>query len=662
MDIGSDNDPALDGVSPETLKRRVMQERLIIAYESMGRLFQAVFLAVAVVSAVVWTPTNRYMVALWCSLTLLVAVYRLDLLRRFRKMSDEEREANKVALHWKYVIGAALGGISWGLLAVLLWEPSDPSLQALIVLAIVGMCSGSIVTLAAFSEASGSFIATAMGLLMVRLLIEGGSESHAMVALALVYVALVGSYARSASRTLVEGLEMKLLRSRAEDKIRRQALYDELTGLPNRRLLHDRLGQTLARAKRHQQTAALLFLDLDFFKRVNDSLGHRVGDELLVEIARRMRRLLREEDTAARLGGDEFVALITELDDDNQTLASVVQRRAEELREEIERPANIRGNEIHITVSIGISMLDANTADIDDLLKHADTAMYRAKEDGRNLVRFFASEMQEALAHRVRLENALRTALDEEEGLSLYLQPQYNAQMNICGVELLLRWNQAGSFIPPDEFIPIAEDCGLIYPLGDWVINEACAIGATLRHRFAQRDFSVALNVSPRQFRSKGFTETVLSAIERHDLPAGLMELEVTEGLLIEDVDDTIEKISALRDRGVRFSIDDFGTGYSSLSYLKSLPLDTLKIDQSFVRDVLTDPGDASIVRAIISMAATLELEVIAEGVETEDVHRFLVGAGCERYQGFLYNRPIPLSDFLALLDGEKAPVARLIS
>lgn len=661
MQTESDMDPVLETASQEDLERRVMQERLTIAYESMGRLFQAVLVAVLVVSAVVLTPTNGHMVSIWCSITLLVAAYRLGLLRSFRKMSEEQRELDEAPLHRKYVFGAALGGISWGLLAVLLWDPSNASLQALIVLAIVGMCSGSIVTLAAYGEASSVFIATAMGLLMLRLLIEGGSESHAMVALSAVYVILVGSYALRASRTLVEGLEMKLLRSQAEERIRRQALYDDLTGLPNRRLLQDRLGQALARARRHHQTAALLFLDLDFFKRVNDSLGHRVGDELLVEIAGRMRRLLRGEDTAARLGGDEFVALITELDENSQSLATVVQRRAEELRAEIERPANIRGNEIHITVSIGISLLDAATADIDDLLKHADTAMYRAKDDGRNVVRFFASGMQETLAHRMRLENALRSTLDEQQGLSLHLQPQYDVQMQICGVELLLRWEFNGGFVSPGEFIPIAEDCGLIYPLGDWVINEACAIGAELRHRFTQPGFSVALNVSPRQFRSKAFTDTVLNAIERHDLPAGLMELEVTEGLLIEDVDDTIDKISTLRDRGVRFSIDDFGTGYSSLSYLKSLPLDSLKIDQSFVRDVLTDPGDASIVQAIISMATTLDLQVIAEGVETRDVHDFLVDAGCGRFQGFLYNHPIPLAEFMNLLDADVSPVAQLI-
>jgi len=394
---------------------------------------------------------------------------------------------------------------------------------------------------------------------------------------------------------------------------------------------------------------------------VNDARGHSVGGELLVEVARRMRSLLREGDTAARLGGDEFVALVVDLDAGDESVISATRRRAEELRAAIEKPANIRGNEIHVSVSIGISILDANTGSVDDLLKHADTAMYRAKDDGRNVVRFFESEMQDALAKRMDLENALRSALDKGGDLSLFMQPQYDETLDICGIELLLRWYHNDKFVSPAEFIPIAEDCGLIYGLGDWVIEEACRIAAELAEQgclpAADNGFSVAFNVSPRQFRSKSFTDTVLSAIERHQLPSGLIELEVTESLLIEDIEDTIAKMDVLRAQGVRFSIDDFGTGYSSLTYLKALPLDILKVDQSFVRDVLSDPGDASIVRAIISMAKTLDLEVIAEGVETSEIHEFLLDAGCRRFQGYFYNRPMPLVDFLQILSGNASEV-----
>jgi diguanylate cyclase (GGDEF)-like protein len=439
-------------------------------------------------------------------------------------------------------------------------------------------------------------------------------------------------------------------RPQAEETVERQALYDDLTGLPNRRLLKDRLGQAVARAKRRDCQAALLFLDLDFFKRVNDSLGHTVGDHLLVEVAQRMTRLLREEDTAARFGGDEFVALLADIDGDIEQVRSLVRVRGNELRRAIEEPMRILGNEVFVTVSIGVSLLPADTDRVEDLLKHADTAMYRAKEDGRNTLRFFVSDMQEALSRRMELERKLRLALDKNEDLKLFLQPQYDRSLKICGAELLLRWESEGEFVPPDVFISVAEESGLIYRLGDWVIDEACRIGADLVPKVDAKNFSLAVNVSPRQFRQKDFSCKLLLAMQNAKLPAGLIELELTERLLIDDVDEAAAKMQQLRDHGVRFSIDDFGTGYSSLRYLKSLPLDVLKIDQSFTGDLLNDLSDASIVRAIISMAQSLEIEVIAEGVETQATHDFLVAAGCPRFQGFLYSRPVPLAEFRKLL------------
>jgi diguanylate cyclase (GGDEF)-like protein len=413
----------------------------------------------------------------------------------------------------------------------------------------------------------------------------------------------------------------------------------------------------VARNRRAGRQAALFFLDLDYFKRVNDSLGHAIGDQLLVEVAQRLNLILREEDTAARLGGDEFVALLTGIQGDRDQVASLVQRRGDELRQAIEAPMNLSGNEVHITVSIGVSLLPGDTDNVDDLLKHADTAMYRAKDEGRNTLRFFVSEMQQALLTRIDMERRLRQALDANDGLALYLQPQYTREGGVCGAELLLRWLDNGEFVPPSSFIPVAEDSGLIFRLGDWVVDEACRIAQLLtREMNSGEDFSLAFNVSPRQFRQKTFSSKVLEAIEEHRLPTGVIELELTEGLLIDDVEDTVDKMQQLRARGVRFSIDDFGTGYSSLSYLKSLPLDVLKIDQSFVRDVLMDPGDASIVEAIISVARTLNLDVIAEGVETEAARDFLVGAGCYRFQGYLYAPPLPLSEFMALWRPDEAP------
>jgi diguanylate cyclase (GGDEF)-like protein len=478
----------------------------------------------------------------------------------------------------------------------------------------------------------------------------GTRESSVMAAMVVLYLVMMVIFARRANATVISGLEMTYLRTRAEETIERQAFFDELTGLPNRRLLRDRLATCLSRSHRSGAHAALLFLDLDFFKRVNDSFGHSVGDLLLEQVARRLQQLLRDHDTAARLGGDEFVALLTDLDGSVEQVVSLVRRRGDELREAIERPMHIGGNEIHVTVSIGISLLPSDTDNADDLLRHADTAMYRAKDDGRNTLKFFVNEMQETLSRRMAMEQQLRSAMDTGGELTLYLQPQYDRDIRMCGAELLLRWKRDGVFIPPDAFIPVAEDCGLIYRLGDWVMEEACRMGALLLEDIGDRDFSLAFNVSPRQFRKKGFAEKLLATIAAHELPAGLMELELTESLLIDDVEDAAARMHLLRASGLRFSIDDFGTGYSSLRYLKSLPLDTLKVDQSFVRDVLEDAGDASIVRAIVSMAKTLDLEVIAEGVETQQIHDFLVDAGCPRFQGYLYSKPVQLDELRRLL------------
>lgn len=655
MNIDTPEGSRTEGAASAELTERVFIERISLYYESLFTASIAVTINIALVAFLFWQEDFQKQVIGWCVFSLIIVAYRSWILVAYRKQTPGQREERKAYWYRQALLGACLGGSIWGVMGFFLYDPSSMLRQSIVPFLVAGMCAGSIISSAAFAEASILFLVVALSPLITRLVGIGNADAGVMATVAFAYLVFLSVFARQINRTVVEGLEMKLLRSRAEETIQRQALFDELTGLPNRRLLQDRLSQALARAKRQKSKAALMFLDVDFFKRVNDSLGHSVGDELLVEIANRMRALLRDEDTAARLGGDEFVALLTDLSGEGDSLIALVRRRGEELRRSIEQPINIRGNEIHVTVSIGVSLLDGDTQNVEDLLKHADTAMYRAKDDGRNTLRFFVSDMQEALARRMRVEQQLRATLDAKEGLQLFLQPQYNEQMKICGAELLLRWRFDGRFIPPDQFIPIAEDCGLIYRLGDWVIEEACRLGASLAKEGVDQDFSVALNVSPQQFRSKNFTDKVLAALRTQDLPVGLIELEVTEGLLIADVEDTVSKMQVLRAHGVRFSIDDFGTGYSSLSYLKSLPLDTLKIDQSFVRDVLSDPGDASIVRAIVSMAHTLELEVIAEGVETQAVHEFLVAAGCRKFQGFLYSRPMPFDDFAKLLRSDDA-------
>ncbi|GAB5415544.1 MAG: hypothetical protein Cons2KO_31470 [Congregibacter sp.] len=632
------------------IRERVFHACIRQYYEQLSFSVIAVVFNTSLLAIVLWDSADQRLLGSWCVASLSIACYRILTTIRFKRQSEESREASSQVWHRRLLFGTALSGLTWGSAAFFFYDPSDLISSALLAFVVAGMCAGSIVSLSAFAEASILFVCICLLPFIARILMAPDGSSTAMAGFAGMFLFMMVAFGRRVNRTVVSGFEMQFLRSRAEATVERQALFDELTGLPNRRLLRDRLDQTIARVRRHDKSAALLFMDLDFFKRVNDSLGHRVGDQLLMEIAYRMRALLRREDTAARLGGDEFVALLTDIEGDKKQVMEVVRRRGDELRRAIEAPVDIDGNEIHITVSIGVSMLPGDTDDAEDILTHADTAMYRAKEDGRNTLRFFVADMQHELADRMDLERKLRAALDKRDEFSLYMQPQFDEDLKVCGAEFLLRWQRDGEFIPPSVFIPIAEDSGLIYRLGDWVTEEACRIAAALEDDIADRDFSLALNVSPRQFRQKDFTSKILHWINHYNLPPGLIELELTEGLLIDDVDDTAEKMRRLRANGLRFSIDDFGTGYSSLQYLKSLPLDTLKIDQSFVRDVLSDPGDASIVRAVISMSKALDLQVIAEGVETAAIHDFLIDAGCTRFQGYLYSRPRPFEEFLAHL------------
>ncbi len=436
-------------------------------------------------------------------------------------------------------------------------------------------------------------------------------------------------------------------RKASEARIKYQAYYDALTDLPNRRLLMDRLEQAIVRSRRHGHIGALLFLDLDHFKTINDSLGHPVGDALLQEIASRLTQTIRQEDTAARLGGDEFVLLLPEVSDDEDTALSHTQEVAEKVIDAIGRLIKVKQHQLHITTSIGIILFPLQSDDPDDVLKYADVAMYQAKERGKNTYQFYLPTMQQAATERLVLEHELRGAI-ENESLELHYQPQYDNRHNIVGAEALLRWNSSHQgWVPPDEFIPVAEETGLIIPLGAWVMRTACTMLAQLDGT-ANDAMRIAVNVSPRQFRLVDFVETVKTILDETGANPHRLELELTEGMLLGDIEDTISKMGALQQLGVRFAVDDFGTGYSSLSYLKRLPLDVLKVDQSFVSDIESDANDAAIVETIISMARHLGLEVVAEGVETEQQLHFLKQQGCHIFQGYRFSKPLPGS---ALLD-----------
>ncbi len=446
-------------------------------------------------------------------------------------------------------------------------------------------------------------------------------------------------------------------RKLAEAHIERLAYYDALTDLPNRRLLIDRLERDLARARRHKHFGAMLFFDLDRFKNINDSLGHQVGDELLKEVARRLTSDLRLEDTVSRLGGDEFIMILSDMGDEASTAAMQTQAKAEQVKASLSQPYKVLGHDLHITPSIGVAIFpsdDEPDENSNDILRHADTAMYRAKDDGRDAIRFFLPSMQAAADQRLEIEKDLRFALERNE-LCLNFQPQVDQNGWIVGAETLLRWIQRDKgFISPAEFIPVAEATGLILPIGLWVLRQSC-LQIRLWSDQGLHIGHLAVNVSPRQFRQPDFIRQVHSVIQETGVNPQQLGLELTEGMVIDNIKDTIDKMQALKQMGIELSIDDFGTGYSSLAYLKRLPLDILKIDQSFVRDIETDHGDASIVETIISMAHHLDLRVIAEGVETKYELDFLTQRDCKEYQGYYFSRPLKEADFTHLLKSRLA-------
>ncbi len=439
-------------------------------------------------------------------------------------------------------------------------------------------------------------------------------------------------------------------RKAAEDQIRQLAFYDPLTGLPNRRMLLDRLRHALASSARSGVCGALLFIDLDHFKTLNDTLGHDKGDLLLQQVAQRLIDTVREEDTVARLGGDEYVVMLEGLDSARDVAATQATMVGEKIITTLNRPYNLAGHEFHSTPSIGLTLYAGHEVGVDELLKQADLAMYQAKNAGRNGMQFFDPQMQAAVTRRAELEADIRQGILQGQ-FALHYQPQVDVDGRVWGAEALLRWQHpVRGFVSPAEFIPVAEESGHILNLGTWVLDTACAQLVEWSRDPATEGLTLAVNVSSRQFRQQDFADYILGLLDYTGANPKRLKLELTESLLADNLEEVIAKMTALRARGVGFSLDDFGTGYSSLSYLKRLPLDQLKIDQTFVRDVLVDPNDAAIVKTIVALGRTLGLAVIAEGVETPEQQQFLFDNGCTTYQGYLFSRPLPASAFDAFV------------
>ncbi len=436
----------------------------------------------------------------------------------------------------------------------------------------------------------------------------------------------------------------------AEDKIQHLAYYDLLTNLPNRRLLIDRLEHSLAVNARHKNHGAILFIDLDHFKTLNDTKGHSIGDLLLVEVAKRLQSCAREGDTLARLGGDEFVVILEDLNEDAAQAAVQVEALCSKIINAVNQPYHLDNYLYHSSASIGICMFSNQQITVDELLKRADIAMYQAKSAGRNTLSFYDPAMQATLQARAALEFDLRLAIEENQ-FKLYYQMQVDYAGKVHGAEVLIRWQHPiKGLVPPLQFIPLAEETGLILPIGLWVLNTACAQIKAWENDPIASHLQIAVNVSASQFHDPDFVKHVSDMLENYAIQSDRLKLELTESLVLNNVEEAIVKMQSLRELGVRFSLDDFGTGFSSLYCLTKLPLDQLKIDQTFVRNICVNNRDAVVVQTIIGMANNLGIEVIAEGVELEEQRAFLKQHDCNFYQGYLFSKPLPIEAFEAKL------------
>ncbi len=578
----------------------------------------------------------------WLSSFILVAVGRLFLVVLANRAEKTGRHDGQLDLF--FLGGIWLAALLWGTASFLLFPHTSPLHQTVFSIIITGISAGAIASLCPNRPAIVGFLTFTLLPLSAKFLMIQEQNGLVLGILVILYWLVCLSGAQKLHKNITENISLRL-------KIEHQASFDSLTGLPNRRQLLKQLEQELSRASRHKQNGAVLFLDLDNFKTINDALGHKAGDAVLKHVAERLGLNLRKEDIIARMGGDEFVILLPHLDHSIERAAQKSQEIAKKLANTLSASFSIDSREINITPSIGISLFPDQEKAADDILEQADTAMNQAKTAGRNTVRFFLPGMQEAADKRLRLANDLKKAIENDE-FSVYFQPQVQADGTIVGAEGLVRWmHPTRGMIMPGEFILAAEESGIIVDIGNCVLRKICqTVKAWEENHLLKEHQTIAVNISAREFSTPDFVDRIVGTLTETGIKPHHLDIELTEGSLISSVRDTIKKIQALRDYGIKFSVDDFGTGYSSLSYLKSLPLHTLKIDRSFVNDIQSVGNGVNLVEIIITMAGNLGLEVVAEGVETAEELNYLAAKGCRVYQGYYFCKPVPTAEFSTML------------
>ncbi len=621
----------------------VRSEQIRILFSATSTSLLSILICSFILGVVLLDVVDRLAIIAWFCATNLLSLVRLYLYRQFRRLDEDE--LNGVYWYRLAIVTSLASGTAWGIGGFFLFPSESVLHQLFLAFVFAGICAGAITTLSSILTAVRGFVLLALLPVMLRLTQIDHEIATAILVLSVLFVIMILVSAQRLNQTIIESLNVRLQFELAEQTISHQAHFDSLTNLPNRRLLLSTLRQEMAKAERHRRYGAVLFVDLDRFKSINDALGHAIGDDLLVKIAQRLAARLREEDTVGRLGGDEFVILLPEVGDEPESAGSHATRIADEIRSLFEKPFMIQGHDIHLTISIGIALFPGEVSAA-DLLKYADVAMYQAKNAGRNSVRLFSAEMQEAVNQQREIEKGLRQALVEQE-FELYFQAQYDNEARVVGAETLLRWHHPElGLTAPGLFIEVAELTGLIVPIGDWVLRNACEHLDML-----DEDIQLAVNVSPRQFSDPSFIDQLEQVLQDTGADPTRLKFEITEGLAMEDVEHTIETMTQLKQLGISFSVDDFGTGYSSLNYLNRLPVDELKIDQSFVRNISDLGENAVIVDTIIAMAQQLKLLVVAEGIESQAELDYLQAHDCDRYQGYYFARPVPFAEFIALIE-----------
>ena len=623
----------------------IQSEQLRITFSAVPLTLLAVLITSAIFSYIQWDIISHTAILIWFCAINSLSVIRLALLLKFNTLDSKE----KIPVIWKHItLGTSIvSGMMWGSLAFWLFPADNIAYQAFTTFIIAGICAGAVTTLSSILSSSVSFIVISTAPFIAQFYLMDSTMANAMCVMTILFTISILVTSKKFNDTIKDSLLIRQERMLAERTIQHQAHYDALTNLPNRRLLIERLKHEIDYTVRHKQTGAVMFLDLDRFKTINDSLGHAIGDELLQQVASRLSNRMRKVDSIARLGGDEFIVLVSDLGNTITEITIAVDKVTRQILKLFEQPFYVGEHKLHTSVSIGITTFSTDKTSPEELLQKSDVAMYEAKEAGRNTSRVFLPEMQRVVNNRQTIVKDLHRALDDGE-FELYYQPQVDVNNNIFEVEALLRWNHPEKgLLGPDDFIEIAENNGFIVDIGEWVLKTACEQLSKINDN-DNDDISISINVSPRQFEEPSFVDTLKKVISETAVDPKKVRLEITENLVLKSLEETIEKMQLLRSMGIHFSIDDFGTGYSSLAYLKRLPVDILKIDKSFVLDVITDPNDAIIVETIILMARNMQIGVVAEGVENEEILEFLKSKGCDKFQGYMFSRPLPIQQLIS--------------